>query len=80
MGSCVCRYNELILAGTSLPAAPVLAQVPAYLAAQNDTVTNRFAEANAAGLAVFRVFAAGGDFSGFVLQPGPGERCDCCLG
>lgn len=43
-------------------------------------MTNRFAEANAAGLGVFRVFAAGGDFSGFVLQPGPGERCICCLG
>ena len=40
---------------------------------QNDTVTNRFGEANANKLSVYRMFAAGGDFSGFVLQPGPGE-------
>ena len=29
-------------------------------------------EANRYNLTVYRVFAAGGDYSGFVLQPGPG--------
>jgi hypothetical protein len=31
-------------------------------------------EAKRYGLSVFRVFATGGEFSGFILQPGPGER------
>ena len=34
-------------------------------------------EAQRYGLSVFRVFATGGEFSGFVLQPGPGNNLLC---
>jgi hypothetical protein len=38
---------------------------------------SRLQEAKRYGLSVFRVFATGGEFSGFVLQPGPGIHVNC---
>ncbi len=70
-----CRYNDLTVTGAATAAR--LGNNTAGLASATDSVTRRFATADATHLNVVRIFASQGE-SGDALEPSPGGLlCRC---